>query len=536
MRKILTLLALSFFALSCSQFSSNKSTGFEEDEALVDVTEGAVDPLELEKAVQMQEVDAAEKTQDKEDLSPRILLAMKARQHADANKDTTRIGGSAPIDVTRPVEYKNKSYFLYGAEHLELENNYFDIPVVYNADVQRWISYFLGRGREFFERYGARAGRYGPLLGKILEDHGVPRDMIFLAMAESGFQNKARSWARAVGTWQFMPYTGKSYGLAIDWYVDERRDPIKATIAASKYLKKLYNDFGAWELAMAGYNAGEGKISRAIRRYKTENFWEIKKGRYLKPETKNYVPKIMALAIIGKNLSSFGFDHIDFWEPLDFEEVSVPALTDMIKLADALGMDFEDLHALNPELQRWFTPPTKETYTLRVPRGKAVVMDLLKRDEEKMQALAATQFQRYRVRGASASLADVAHVNGIKRKNANVLAHLNGLSARKSLSHGQELLLPFRVGQSRKDRMYADLYERPRKKVLAKRRYSKQIQKAKSRAKPISEPKEYYIVQKGDSLWSVSRKTGQSMDKIIVTNLNILNSRMIRPGDKLAVR
>lgn len=535
-RKILALFALFFLCSSCSQIAKDESVGFEEDEALVDVRDGAVDPLELEKAVQMQEVDEAEKEQNEEDLSPQILLAMKARQHAHDNKDAKRIDGSAPIDVKRPVDYKRQSYFLYGAEHLNLENYYFDIPVVYNADVQRWINYFLGRGREFFERYGARAGRYGPLLGKILDDHGVPRDMIFLAMAESGFQNKARSWARAVGTWQFMPYTGKSYGLKIDWYVDERRDPIKATIAASKYLKKLYNDFGAWELAMAGYNAGEGKISRAIRMYKTENFWEIKKGRYLKPETKNYVPKIMALAILGKNLSSFGFENIDFWEPLDFEEVNVPGLTDMMELAKVLEMEFEDLHALNPELQRWFTPPTNETYTLRVPRGKAQVIEQIKQDEEKMQALAATKFQRYRIRGASASLAEVARVNGIKPKDANVLAHLNGFSVRKRLTRGETLLLPFREGQSRKARMYADLYERPRKSVLAKRRYKKQIQKAKRRARPISNPREYYIVQKGDSLWSVSRKTGQSMDKIIVTNLNILNSRMIRPGDKLAVR
>ena len=121
-----------------------------------------------------------------------------------------------------------------------------------------------------------------------------------------------------------MPYTGRRYGLKIDWYKDERRDPIKATIAAAKYLTKLYKDFGSWELAAASYNAGEGKMSRAIRRYRTENFWKISRGRYLARETKNYVPKIMALAIIGKNLKSFGFKGIDFHEPLDFEEIDVP--------------------------------------------------------------------------------------------------------------------------------------------------------------------------------------------------------------------
>lgn len=518
---------------SCSQIPKHHTpTLTEEEKILEEEALAEVDPLEMEKAVQLQEVDQMEKVSTESDLSPQILLAMKARRFEKAGEDSSRLIGSA--NIGEPVGYKRKSYFLYGAEHLNLENYYFDIPVVYNADVQKWINYFLGRGREFFERYSARAGRYGPILGKILDDHNVPRDMIFLAMAESGFQNKARSWARAVGTWQFMPFTGKAYGLDIDWYVDERRDPIKATIAASKYLTKLFNDFGSWELAMAGYNAGEGKISRAIRLYKTENFWEIKKGRYLRPETKNYVPKIMALAIIGKNLNSFGFTDIDFWDPLDFEEVKVPRLTDMMKVAEILSIEFDDLHALNPELQRWFTPPTKESYTLRVPRGKAQVLARFLSVEPQAQSLVATDFQRYRVKGARASLSEVARVNSIK--DVNVLVHLNGGTPRSTFTKGKYITLPFRKGQSRKDRMYADLYERPRRAVVARNKYKKQIQRARKRAKPITNPSEYYVVQKGDSLWSVAKKTGQSMDTIIVSNLEIINKRMIRAGDRLVVR
>lgn len=219
--------------------------------------------------------------------------------------DEGQLMGSANIEV--PHKHNKKTYFLYGAEHLKLENNYFDIPVVYNAAVKKWINYFLNRGRGFFERYSARAGRYAPVLSKILDDHGLPQDLIFLAMAESGFQSKAKSWAKAVGPWQFMPYTGKRFGLKIDWYIDERRDPFKATVAASEYLKKLYEEFESWELAAAAYNAGEGKMSRAIRRYRTESFWKIRRGRYLKAETKNYVPKIMALAIIGKKFKIIWF-------------------------------------------------------------------------------------------------------------------------------------------------------------------------------------------------------------------------------------
>lgn len=529
----LTCYGLLFFSLSCSQIEKQKTPSIAEEELLLEEDALAeVDPLEMEKAVQLQEVDEMQTVAKEEDLSPQILLAMNARRHEKAGEDSSRLIGSA--NIVKPVDYKRKSYFLYGAEHLNLENYYFDIPVVYNADVQRWINYFLGRGRGFFERYSARAGRYGPILGKILDDHNVPRDMIFLAMAESGFQNKARSWARAVGTWQFMPFTGKAYGLAIDWYVDERRDPIKATIAASKYLTKLFNDFGSWELAMAGYNAGEGKISRAIRLYKTENFWEIKKGRYLKPETKNYVPKIMALAIIGKNLNSFGFTNIDFWEPLDFEEVVVPKMTDMMKVAELIGVEFEDLHALNPELQRWFTPPNSESYTLRLPRGKSRVLISALSSTDATERLAATDFQRHRVRSASASLAEVARVNSIK--DVQVLVDLNGRNAQSVFRQGEDVLLPFRRGQDRKDRMYADMYERPRKAVVERNQYRQQIKQARQRAKPITNPTEYYVVQKGDSLWSVAKKTGQNMDTLIVSNLSIINQRMIRAGDRLVVR
>ena len=296
----------------------------------------------------------------------KLEIVEKQRELA-AKEPIQRIMGSASIK--KPEEHNRKTYFLYGAEHLKLDNYYFDIPVVYNAKVKRWIDYFLNRGRGFFERYGGRAGRYAPLMGNILEENGLPRDLIFLAMAESGFQNKAKSWAKAVGPWQFMSFTGRRYGLHIDWYKDERRDPIKATLAAGKYLKKLYGDFGSWELAAAAYNAGEGKVSRAINRYGTENFWNLSRGRYLKRETKNYVPKIMALAILGKNLRSFGFEDIDFHDPLDFEEIEVGPMTDLYRVGEVLDVDFQELQRLNPEVLRWYTPPADKTYTLRIPIG-----------------------------------------------------------------------------------------------------------------------------------------------------------------------
>jgi membrane-bound lytic murein transglycosylase D len=433
--------------------------------------------------------------------------------------------------IKQPHTYRGKTYFLYGAEHLKLDNYYFDIPVVYNKAVKKWIKYFLGRGRGFFARYSARAGRYAPVLGKILEDAGLPRDLIFLAMAESGFQNKAKSWAMAVGPWQFMPYTGKRFGLKIDWYIDERRDPIKATVAAGQYLKMLYEDFRSWELAAAAYNAGEGKVSRAIRRYRTENFWQLRRGRYLKSETKNYVPKIMALAIIGKNLKSFGFEDIDFHEQLDFEQVVVKPGIDLVILAEKSGVPFEEIQRLNPEILRWFTPPNVDSYTLRVPVGTKGDFESCCTDLD----LTASNFQKYRLKGKKSNLRDVA--KRLRIKDPKVLKWLNpSLSLNGRLKRGSYVTIPFRKGQSRKHNMYADLYERPRKSIRRARSYRKRVRRAMRRGKRIQNPSRYYVVQRGDSLWSVSRKTGTSLDTIIASNYHIIRHRMIRAGDKLVVK
>lgn len=452
---------------------------------------------------------------------------------AQAERNPNVIVGAADIPANAPHTHNRDTYFLYGAEHLNLDNYYFDIPVVYNKAVKKWIRYFKTRGRDYFERYSARAGRYAPIMGKILEDYGLPRDLIFLAMAESGFQNKAKSWARAVGPWQFMPYTGKRYGLKISWYIDERRDPIKATVAAAKYLSKLYKDFGAWELAAAAYNAGEGKMSRAIRRYKTENFWNITRGRYLKPETKNYVPKIMALAIIGKNLKAFGFEEIDFYEPLDFEEVVVKGGTDLVKVAENLGVSFEEVQYLNPEVMRWYIPKNIESYTLRLPPGNKVAFErcCTKDDFD----LSAEDFQEYRVRSSRSRLRDVARK--FKIKAPYVLEDINGdWKAASRLKKGTVVKLPFREGQSKRANMYADLYERPRKSVLRRRNYRRRIKMALRRGKRVVNPTQWYTVQKGDTLWDVARKTGVSLDTLISSNVRLVRRRMIREGDRLAIR
>jgi len=434
------------------------------------------------------------------------------------------INGAATVDGAG--QYKGKTYFLQGAEELNLENNYFDIPVVYNDQVKKWMDYFLNRGRGFFERYTERAGRYAPILGAILEEHGLPRDLIFLAMAESGFNTSAKSWAAAVGPWQFMPSTGRNYGLEQDWYRDERRDPIKATVAAARYLTKLYGDFGSWEVAAAAYNAGEGKLSKAIVKYKSEDFWDISKGRYLKDETKNYVPKIMALAIIGKNLKSFGFDDVEFHEPLDFDEVTVRPATDLMKLSEVLGVEFEEIQRLNPEVLRWFTPPNLDNYKLRIPPNTAEKfaqccskMDLIAKD-----------FQEFIVTKKSMSVAEIS--KRFKIKKNYVLTALNNVSENAVFGKGESVKLPFRVGElvSPSNNLYADLFEKPRKEVLRKNHRNRTRLARSSGKKPVR----YYTVKKGESLFTVAQKHGISVKRLIASNE--LKKKKISAGDKLVIK
>lgn len=188
-----------------------------------------------------------------------------------------------------------------------LKNKTFDYPVTINAGVEKWVDYFTGRGRKHFEKYLERSELFIPYIKPILKQYGLPEDLVYLAMIESGFHNHARSFAKAVGPWQFISATGKRYGLSVNWWVDERRDTRKSTISAAEYLKDLYGMFHSWELAAAAYNAGESKIAKAIRRYGTADFWTIARQKYLRPETRNYVPKIIAAALIAKNRTQFGF-------------------------------------------------------------------------------------------------------------------------------------------------------------------------------------------------------------------------------------
>ncbi|MCP9472572.1 MAG: transglycosylase SLT domain-containing protein [Nitrospira sp.] len=250
------------------------------------------------------------------------------------------------------------------------ESDAYNIPVVIDPVVESHLRFFQTSIRDRFEQWLLRLSRYRPLIESIFAEFDLPSDLIYLSLVESGFNPYAYSRAKATGPWQFMKATGKTYGLRIDHYVDERRDPIKSTVAAARYLRDLYDLFGTWPLAMAAYNAGEGKVLRALQKTQGETFWDISKTKLIRPETKHYVPRIMAATIIARNPDRYGFNH-DTAPPHQFEEVVVDRPLHFRAIANLSGIPYEELRLLNPELRRDATPPDDSAYHLKVPVGAA---------------------------------------------------------------------------------------------------------------------------------------------------------------------
>jgi membrane-bound lytic murein transglycosylase D len=255
----------------------------------------------------------------------------------------------------------------------------YNVPIVLDPSVQGHIRFFNVSIRNRFEQWLIRLSHYRPLVDSIFSEFQLPSDLIYLSLVESGFNPHAYSRARAAGPWQFMKGTAKVYGLRVDSYVDERRDPVKSTVAAARYLRDLYDLFGTWPLAMAAYNAGEGKVMRALHTAQAESFSDIAKTRLIRRETKEYVPRFMAATIIAKNPDRYGFPQNEI-RPHEFEEVVVRRPIHFKAIANLTGISYQELKVLNPELRRDATPPDDAEYHLKVPVGtKDKVEQLLDR-------------------------------------------------------------------------------------------------------------------------------------------------------------
>ena len=319
-------------------------------------------------------------------------------------------------------------------DHLKKEPD-FDIPIVINARVEEFIQIFQTTLREKFVTWLARSGKYIPIMKRLLKEQGLPEDLVYIALIESGFNPYAYSRSKAVGPWQFIYLTGKKYGLKVNWWVDERRDPEKSTIAAARYLKDLYETFACWYLAAAGYNAGEYKIVKAMKRYRTEDFWRLTKVRYLKRETKDYVPLMIAAALVAKDPEKYGFTDVEYQKPLRYEKVRVPELTGLSVVANACEASLEEIKDLNPELRRGVTPPNENDYEIKIPFGRK---DLFEVTFQILQAYEKFEFKTHLVKKGE-TLKGIAK---LYRVDLEPLLELNHLTKATPISKGTILSIP----------------------------------------------------------------------------------------------
>ncbi|MDA3902787.1 MAG: LysM peptidoglycan-binding domain-containing protein [Desulfuromusa sp.] len=378
-----------------------------------------------------------------------------------------------------------------------------DFPLSEHARVDHLIKRYSGSSKRTFGRWLERAGRYVPKIQMVFADEGIPLDLAYLAMIESGFNVHAYSWAHAAGPWQFIESTGKMYGLENDWWQDGRLDLERSTRAAAKHLKYLHKRFdGDWYLAVAAYNAGGGKVRKAVKKSASRDFWVLTEGHVLREETKNYLPKLLAALSIIKNLEPYGFADLNLVEPLEYETITLETSTDLEIIAGFCGISYLELKKLNPELKRWCTPPGVSNYQLQIPFGSTeqvrALYDQLPRDQR-------TSYHRHQIKSG-----DTLQVIARKYKiRVDDIISLNNIKNPRALQLGHNLILPLKEGFT----------ELP----------ANALEDSYVRSRRIT-----YKVRSGDSLWSISRRNNVTQKELRVWN-KLGWSNMLRPGQILAV-
>ncbi len=375
----------------------------------------------------------------------------------------------------------------------------YDLPVIMNDRVRNSIVYLQTVAKEAFARYLGRSKKYAPLFRQVLAESGLPQDLIYLSLIESGFNPHAYSWARASGLWQFIASTGKLYGLDRDWWVDERKDPVKSTRAAAVFLKELFEKFGNWELAMAAYNGGPGRVARTIRDQRTNDFWKMR----LKRQTMDYVPLIYAAAIIGKEPEKYGFRDIQYEDELHWDEVVIDRCLELKVVAQHLNCSVDDLKELNPELLRSYTPPNSKNYVLHVPSG---LKDKFWASYSEMPTPKESNFARYKVKRRE-TIASIASRFGVTQY---AILEANNLRQGTKLKSGRELIIPVPGGR--------DL-----------RTPSRQPRDATYSASGGE-----YVVRVGDSMWDIARAFGVTVEELRGLNNLDANAR-IYAGEKIKI-
>ena len=478
-----------------------------------------------------------------------------------------------------------------------VENVTYDFPIVRNKQVDMYLDLFQNRQKKQFGRWLARSTKYQALMNKEFARTEIPFDLIYLSMIESGFNQRAYSKARAIGLWQFMKPTGKQYHLRIDKYVDERRDAEKSTRAATNYLSDLYKEFGDWHLAVAAYNGGPGKIRGGLRRYKVDNFWDLASHKYLRLETKRYVPKLIAAIIIAKNPEKYGFSSIPYQAQLEYDTIKVGPGMSLDAVALISNSTKKNIKRLNQELRQTRTPLNRASYTVNIPKFSSA---LAERNIDRLHSTVSTGFRTHKIKKGQ-TLSEICKKYGI---NKTTILKVNDLHS-PNLVAGQNVRIPYstvtyqllpegsglsmaaykenlvlhrikpgetiskiayqynipsamivqwnglksvhkiRAGQQLA--LYINRGGKPLTQIAAapvaeKKSNSRQIKKttkvvvlsADKRKIHLSTPYRWYEVQNGDSLWTISRKFRTSTADI--KKLNNLKSNLIHPGSTLKLK
>ncbi len=389
-----------------------------------------------------------------------------------------------------------------------------------NEQVQHYVEFFTGAGRSTFERWLKRSGRYMNLFRSVLQREGLPPDLVHLVFVESGFNVNARSVSAAVGPWQFLRSTGKLFGLAVNQWTDERKDPEKSTVAAARYLQHLYSIFGDWPLALASYNAGEGTVMRAIKAQGTSNYWDLRLPR----QTEDYVPQFMAVLEITSDPAKYGFDSVELDEPMEFDEVAFKGSVDLRTIAKLADCTVQELKALNPQVLNHAATGRDGITTLRVPQGKGEAIQQKVAAGSRLPAVDLTVQHKVRRGETLQKLANQYHVS------AKRLALANGIGKKHPLRRGMTLKIPASL-------------EAPAPAVLeasdprASTAYvpARNIRVPKSlNAQSEAEGRKIVTVKRGETLSTIAARHGVTVDDL--KRWNRLKSGTVARGTRLKIR
>ncbi len=435
-----------------------------------------------------------------------ILLAACA---STTKKDSTSMQMAPGSPEMATLE--NETTIAPAAKEGDLNDNESDmqfLPEEINEKVTMWIDYFQGKGRPHMMKYLSRSSRYLPRMKEILRSHGLPEDLVYIALIESGFSSRALSRARASGYWQFIRGTGTRYGLEQNYYIDERRDFEESTEAASLYLKGLYNLFGSWYLAIASYNVGENRIKGLVMRHYTRDFWELAEKNLLPRETVHYVPKFLAARMIAKHPQKYGFENVDWLAPLDYKEIILNNKgVNLKQMAQNLGMNHQTLYDLNPAYKRGIIPKMKKVSKLRVPSH--IVDDKINKALASSTTnvtiyVASGESRNYRIRRGDT----LSHIAVRFGTSVRAIQEANNFSRRTVLYPGKKIIVPGKAVASRKT--------------------------AETKVMTLAKGERSYTVRSGDNLYTIAKRFGVSLSQIKKRN-NLGRRSLLNIGKILVI-